>query len=426
MLRATAALSLVCIAALVFGLAGTARAESAAEGVPTFAKDVAPILYENCVSCHRPNHMAPMSLISYEDARPWARAVKTKVVAREMPPWDAAPGIQEYTNDSRLTQDQVDTISAWVDGGSPRGNDADLPPVPQFTEGWSIGEPDYVFTMVEPFDIPADGTVPYRYFNVPTNLTEDIWISANQFKPGDRRVVHHVISQVVEGTGTQSDPGPMESRDRARTRVPGARVGGFVPNSTGNVFREGTASRIPAGAEIEAELHYTAIGVPVRDQSSWGVVLATAPPSDLRETGGGIVSGGFGFVIPPHDPDFALTGTQKFNKDSYLVNMMPHMHVRGKSATYTVVHPDGTRIVALDVPEYDFNWQLTYDLAEPIFMPKGSQLEVELHFDNSGSNRYNPDPDAAVTWGEQTWEEMALGFYSTVAAEQLDTTQGQQ
>ena len=162
-----------CAALLVLGGVGVATAE-AAEETPTFAKDVAPILYENCVACHRPNHLAPMSLISYDDARPWARAVKSKVLAKEMPPWGADSSVRAYKNDASLTQAEIDTIVAWVDGGAPRGNDGDLPDVPQFADGWSIGEPDLVFTMLEPFEVPADGTVPYSYVTVPTNLDQDV------------------------------------------------------------------------------------------------------------------------------------------------------------------------------------------------------------------------------------------------------------
>ena len=367
--------------------------------------------------------------MSYEDARPWARAVKMKVRAREMPPWSAAAGFQEYANDASLSREEIDTIVAWADGGAPKGSDADLPTVPEFVDGWSIGEPDLVFTMLEPFDVPADGTIPYLYFTVPTNLTEDIWISANEFKPGDRRVVHHVIANVVEGDGRPPDPSPKLRRDRERNRVPGASVGSFVPNRTGRVFKPGTASQIPAGAEIEAQMHYTSIGVPVRDLSSWGVVLAKGPPADLRRTGGGAVSAGQGFVIPPHDSNYEVRARQAISRDTYLTHMMPHMHVRGKDTKFTVIYPDGHQIVALWVPKYDFNWQLRYELAEPLFMPEGSTLEVLTHYDNSANNKFNPDPSAEVGYGDQTWEEMMIGFYTTLEVEspaEKTTTQGVQ
>ena len=404
----------LCTVLLGFGVTPSVAGE-AAEAVPTFAKDVAPILFENCVSCHRPNHLAPMSLMSYDDARPWARAVKTKVVAREMPPWGAEPGIQKYKNDASLSQDEIDTITAWVDGGAPNGNDADLPEPPVFVEGWSIGEPDVIFTMLESFEVPADGIVPYSYVTVPTNLTEDTWISAHEFRPGDRRVLHHVIATVLEDDGRPASGEVKLRRDPDRTRASGASVGGYVPNRLGTVYEEGTASLLHAGADIEAQMHYTTIGIPVTDRSSWGIIKAKAPASKLRRAGGGSAAN-LTFKIAPHDPNYEVRSVRKIKEDTYLSSMMPHMHVRGKSAEYTVIYPDGRREVALSVRNYDFNWQLRYVLEEPILMPKGSELEVVFHYDNSSANRHNPDPDAEVGWGDQTWEEMMLGYYGTVAS----------
>ena len=408
---------------LVLGVGGLASAEAA--GTPTFAKDIAPILYENCVACHRPNHLAPMSLITYADARPWARAVKTKVLAREMPPWGADSSVRAYKNDASLTQTEIDTIAAWVDGGAPEGNAVDLPEVPQFAEGWSIGEPDLIFTMLEPFEVPADGTVPYSYVTVPTNLQEDIWISAHEFRPGDRRVIHHVIPSVLEDDGKPATGEVKLRRDRTRTRARGASVGGYVPNRLGTVYADGVATRLPAGADIEAQMHYTTIGEPVSDRSSWGVVLTREPDSTLRRARGGQVAN-LTFAIEPGNADFAVTASRTIEEDTYLANMMPHMHVRGKSAKYTVKYPDGREVVALWVPNYNFNWQLRYQLEEPIFMPKGAVLEAEFHYDNSGANRFNPEPTAEVHWGDQTWEEMMLGYYGTVEGPEGNTTTSQQ
>ena len=375
--------------------------------------------------CHRPNHLAPMSLITYADARPWARAVKTKVLAREMPPWGADSSVRAYKNDASLTQTEIDTIAAWVDGGAPEGNAVDLPEVPQFAEGWSIGEPDLIFTMLEPFEVPADGTVPYSYVTVPTNLQEDIWISAHEFRPGDRRVIHHVIPSVLEDDGKPATGEVKLRRDRTRTRARGASVGGYVPNRLGTVYADGVATRLPAGADIEAQMHYTTIGEPVSDRSSWGVVLTREPDSTLRRARGGQVAN-LTFAIEPGNADFAVTASRTIEEETYLANMMPHMHVRGKSAKYTVKYPDGREVVALWVPNYNFNWQLRYQLEEPIFMPKGAVLEAEFHYDNSGANRFNPDPTAEVHWGDQTWEEMMLGYYGTVEGPEGNTTTSQQ
>ena len=405
---------------IVFGVGVVAHAE-AAEGTPTFAKDVAPILYENCVSCHRPNHLAPMSLITYDDARPWARAVKAKVVAREMPPWGADSSVRAYRNDASLSENEIETIVAWVDGGAPQGQQADLPEVPEFAEGWSIGEPDLIFTMLEPFEVPADGTVPYSYVTVPTNLQDDTWISAHEFRPGDRRVLHHVIAQVLEDDGQPASAQVSLRRDRSRTRAQGARIGGYVPNRLGTVYEDGVAVKLPAGADIEAQMHYTTIGEPTIDQSSWGVVLAKTASSERRRAGGGQVAN-LMFRIEPGNPSYEVRASRKIDEDLYLDNMMPHMHVRGQSAKYIVKFPDGREEIALWVPNYDFNWQLRYQLEEPIFMPAGSTLEAVFTYDNSSNNRFNPDPTAEVGWGDQTWEEMMLGYYGTVEAPEARTT----
>jgi hypothetical protein len=380
---------------------------------PTFTKDVAPILFKSCVECHRPTGMAPMSLMTFDDARPWARAVKQKVVAREMPPWGADPAVGKFSNDVSLKPEEIATIASWVDGGAPQGNPADLPPAPVFAEGWSIGKPDYIFTMLKPFNVPADGTVPYLYMTIPTNLKEDIWIRGVELKPTDRRVVHHIISDLVEGNGQPPDPEPKLRKDPARKELGGG-LGGLVPGRLYGLYDEGVARKIPAGADIVLQMHYTTIGQAVTDQTQIGVVLAKEPPSALRAEAGGGAIPNISFVIPPGDPNFEVSGKKTFDRDTYLTTLYPHMHVRGKSAAYSITYPDGREEVVLSVPKYDFNWQLSYKLAEPKFMPKGSTLKVTMHYDNSRGNRFNPDPTAEVRWGDQTWEEMMLGYYGTI------------
>jgi hypothetical protein len=380
---------------------------------PTFSKDVAPILYKNCVECHRTSAMAPMSLMTYEDARPWARAIKTKVVKREMPPWGADPTIGKFSNDVSLKQSEIDTIAAWVDAGAPEGNKADLPAAPQFAEGWSIGKPDYVFKMLEPFQVPADGTVPYLYFTVPTNLKEDIWIRGVELRPSDRRVVHHIISDLYADDGQPADPKPKLTRPQGRTDIGG--VGGLVPGRLYGVFEEGVARKIPAGADIVLQMHYTTIGQAVIDQTEIGVILAKEPPSRLRVEGGGQIPNTT-FAIPPNHPNYEVTAQRVIEKDTYLSGVYPHMHVRGKDVKYVLITPDGREETILSVPKYDFNWQTSYRLAEPKFMPKGSTLKVIAHYDNSRANRFNPDPEQEVRWGDQTWEEMLIGYYNTVDA----------
>ena len=390
---------------------------------PTFSKDVAPILFKSCVECHRPGAMAPMSLMTYEDARPWARAMKTKVVKREMPPWGADPAVGKFANDVSLKQTEIDTIAAWVDAGAPEGNRAELPKPPHFTEGWSIGKPDLIFKMTEPISVPADGTVPYLYVTVPTNLKEDIWVRGIELKPSDRRVVHHIISDLVEDDGKPDDPKPKLARDPNRKDIGG--VGGLVPGRLYTVMEEGVARKIPAGADIVLQMHYTTIGQSVIDQTEIGVILAKAPPAQVRQEGGGQIPN-TQLVIPPHHPNFEVTAQRMMDKDTYLTNVYPHMHVRGKDIQYKIIYPDGREEVVLSVPRYDFNWQTSYRLAEPKFMPKGSILKVTAHYDNSRANRYNPDPSQEVRWGDQTWEEMLIGYYSTADAPQPARTTNQQ
>ena len=412
----------VCAVLLGSGVTGPTAAE-AAEGTPTFTKDVAPILYENCASCHRPNHLAPMSLITYDEARPWARAVKAKVLAGEMPPWGADSSLRAYRNDASLSQTEIDTIAAWVDGGALEGSDADLPDVPEFAEGWSIGEPDVIFTMLEPFRVPADGTVPYSYVTIPTNLAEDTWISAHEFRPGDRRVLHHVIPFVLEDDGKPATAEVRSRRDRSRT-VRGRASADTCPTGSAPSIRTGW--RYGCRRAPISRRRCTTRGEEVYDQSSWGVVLAKGPAdASVRRAGGGQIVN-FMFAIEPGNANYKVTASQPIKEDTYLTSMMPHMHVRGKSAKYTVKREDGSDVVALWVPNFDFNWQLNYVLDEPIFMPKGSTLETEFHYDNSPTNRFNPDPTQTVHWGDQTWEEMMLGYYGTVDPDTLDTTEGQQ
>jgi hypothetical protein len=410
------AVKLLVVAAAVACVPGAligAAAQTPASSQPTFNKDVAPIFYSRCVECHRQSGMAPMSLMTYQDARPWARAVRSKVVSREMPPWGADPTVGKFANDISLTPQQIDTIARWVDAGMPEGNAADLPAAPVFAEGWSIGKPDLVFSMLKPFNVPADGTVPYMYVTIPTNLKEDIWVKAIELKPGDRRVVHHIISDLVEGDGKPVDPEPKLRKDPGLKELGG--VGGFVPGRLYEPFDEGVARKIPAGSNIVLQMHYTTIGQPVTDLTQVGVILAKEPPSKLRASGGGQMPN-TSFAIPPGDPNYEVSARTVIQKDTYLSSVYPHMHVRGKDVQYKLIYPDGKEEVVLRVPKYDFNWQTSYAFAEPKFMPKGTTLMVIAHYDNSPGNRFNPDPTATVRWGDQTWEEMLIGYYGTIDA----------
>jgi mono/diheme cytochrome c family protein len=374
----------------------------AADGAPTFSKDVAPILYMSCVECHRPTMFAPMSLVSYDEARPWARAIKTRVVARTMPPWGADPAHGVFKNDPRLSDRDIQTIAQWVDAGAPKGDDKDLPAVPQFAEGWTIGKPDAVFAMEEEFTIPPDGAVPYKYFRVPTGLTEDKWIQAIEIKPGARAQVHHVIA-FTQPAGTPLKPGG---------ELGPTNIGGVTPNKPGLVFEPGVARLLRGNSDIVMQMHYTTNGTETRDRTQVGIVYAKQPPTKVA--GGGMAINPR-FVIPAGDANAEVKATSTLSRDITLTGMTPHMHVRGKDMTYIAHYPDGTSETLLSVPKYDFNWQLTYLLKTPKVLPKGTQIEVIAHYDNSPNNKFNPDPTKDVRWGDQTWEEMMIGFFSTIA-----------
>jgi hypothetical protein len=367
----------------------------------TFTRDVAPILYKHCVECHRPTMFAPMSLITYEEARPWARAIKQRVSARTMPPWGADPTIGTFRNDPRLTDREISTILSWVDGGAPKGRDADLPKPPTFVDNWSIGQPDAVFAVAEPYSVPATGVIPYQYLRIPTNIAEDKWIQAIEIKPGARAHVHHAIAF------TQPAGAPLEQRGALG---PG-NIGGVTPNKPGVVFPPGVARLLRANSDIVLQMHYTTNGEAAIDRTTIGVIFAKEPPTK-QQMGGSALNARF--VIPAGAPNHEVRAARKLATDTLLTSLTPHMHVRGKDMTYIAHLPDGTSETLLSVPKYDFNWQITYQLAQPRLLPQGTEIEVIAHFDNSTNNKFNPDPTQDVRWGDQTWEEMMIGFWGTV------------
>jgi mono/diheme cytochrome c family protein len=383
-------------------LAVPAAASAAdAKATPTFSKDVAPIFNKSCVECHRPTMFAPMSLTTFDAARPWAKSIKQRVVSRAMPPWGADPAHGTFKNDPRLTEKEIDTIVAWVDAGAPKGDDKDLPVAPKFADGWTIGKPDAIFTMDEEFTIPADGAVPYKYFKAPTGLTEDKWIQAIEIHPGARAQVHHVIA-FTQPAGSVPKPGG---------ELGPTNIGGITPNKPGLVFEPGVARLLRGNSDIVMQIHYTTNGTEAKDRTTIGVIYAKQPPTKM-------VAGGMAinprFVIPAGDGNAEVRATTPLNRDTLVTGFTPHMHVRGKDMTYIAHYPDGTDETLLSVPKYDFNWQITYELAKPKLMPKGTKLEVMAHYDNSTGNKFNPDPTKDVRWGDQTWEEMMIGFFSTV------------
>ncbi len=390
----------------------------AADTIPTFSTDVAPILYKNCATCHRPGEIAPMPLLTYEQTRPWAKSIKEKVALGQMPPWHATQARGIFSNDRRLTDAERDTLIRWASNGAPQGDSKDLPSVPKFTDGWEIGQPDQVFTMEKAYEVPASGTIDYQYVNIPTHLSEDKWIQAIEVRPGVRQAVHHVLvfskepgmatrpaafavvipKPPVSGSGNDSDhlkPAPNQS--------PGVLIATNAPGTNAMTFAPGRAMRIRAGSTLVLQLHYTAYGTAASDRTSVGVIYAKEPPRQE------IHSSAFMNVtmkLPPGSPDTEVDSAIQFLEDSHITAIFPHTHLRGKSWEYHMVYPDGRSEVVLTVPKYDFNWQTYYVFTNPLAAPKGSRLEAFAHYDNSAENKWNPDPTVEVHWGEQTWQEM--------------------
>jgi hypothetical protein len=425
------------------------QAATSSAAAPTFSADVAPIMYAKCVACHRPGEVAPMSLITYKDVRPWASSIREKVMSRVMPPWHADRQYGTFRNEQSLTQAEIDTIVKWASAGAPEGNPSRLPALPKFPDGWQIGTPDIVFEMPVAYNIPASGTIAYQYFEVPTNFTEDKWVQAGEVRAGDRKHVHHVIVSVREpqpiprpnvvsirpipatapgaaspaaspGAATPNAAAPAAPAPRPAPRV--ATAGGGNARSAGDatlvnwavgedapVFQPGMGKRVPKGATLIFQVHYTTDGTPGTDRSKVGLIFSKETPQ--REVRTGMIANPM-FAIPPGVSDYQIDAEATFSEDVNVWSMHPHMHYRGKDMTYTAIYPDGRREIVLRVPKFDFGWQTDYWLAKPLSLPKGSKLYVSAHYDNSAANRNNPDPTATVRWGDQTWEEMMIGYFT--------------
>ena len=429
---------------------GSVSAAQTQETVPTFSKHVAPILYRSCVTCHRAGEVAPMSLISYEDVRPWAKSIKQKVVNRQMPPWLADPHFSDlkFQNDRSLTQKEIDTVVAWADGGAPKGRDADMPPAPQFGAGWKFGEPDYIVKMPAAYELPAEGQIDYLSFYIPVPFDHDVFVEKIEMKPSNKAVVHHETGwavtlrddiKLVDGKPYSLDGKPLEKNE---VRPKGTSVFEsqgmsklicYVPGRGYEEHRPGTAKRIPAGKNqyIQFDVHYQPSGKPEKDQSEIGlwfskvpvthevitemvgggaegtrIVEGREPPSEMVTVNG--VSRRRTKIpnIPPYAENWAITAVTPIPEAITLYGLSPHMHLRGKDMKYTVIYPDGRQHQILSVPKYDFNWQLYYDLEQPLRIPAGSKIVAAGHYDNSTKNRYNPAPEKEVFWSEQSWDEM--------------------
>ena len=464
----------------------TMTAQRAAGTTPTFNKDVASIIFNNCVSCHRPDQVAPMSLMSYQEIRPWARAIKDKVTKREMPPWRADGRFGEFRNDRRLSAEQIDTIVAWADGGAPQGDTPLTAQLPSINDSWthpSGRPPDMIIAMANPISVQAEGELPNFTFyeELPAELKkEDRFIEAIQILPGVLPAVHHSsfgVGALPPGTKIGAGPawpgGPViqgaliniktgkpvadlvgDVNEAAEVRGGGRqgvqqsgefRFCCYVPGGTFRQYRAGAGYRMPHDGYISWGVHYTPVGRPVVDRTRVGLWFQKEVAHEIQGGGTGTqkhivlgkelvddditpvrtrsVVGNTGFpalpVIPPYSKNWSITTVRAFPDDVTLYTVWPHMHTRGKEMTYVLTYPDGREQVVLSVPNYDFNWQIFYELKEPLKIPAGSTLKLVGSYDNSVTNKWNPAPQKEVYWSEQSWDEMYVGF-TDISIDKLD------
>lgn len=380
----------------------------------TFSRDVAPILYARCTECHRPGQIGPMSLLTYDEARPWARSIRRTVSERRMPPWFADPHVGAFANDASLSDREIEIITQWADAGAPQGDPADRPPLPAYADGWRIGTPDLVLAMPKPFELPAAGPIDYQYFEIPVRLTEDRWLQAVEIRPSNRRVVHHALL-LARGPG---DAAPANTGGRKCVdavcgdidtddlRV-GAMITAHALGTPPDVFAPGTAKLLKAGTALWLQLHYAAVGTATSDQTSIGLIFAKEPPQTELKT---VALSRDGFVIPPRVAHHLVDARLEFQADAIIWSVAPHSHLRGIASRVDTIPPGGRPTPLLSVPRYDFHWQLNYLLQPPREVRKGTELRVETTYDNSSRNPNNPDPNAEVRYGPQTTDEMMFGW----------------
>jgi hypothetical protein len=408
-----AAAGALCLGVLV---SGASQAKPEGGVVPTYTKDVAPILFRNCTTCHRPGEIGPMALLTYEDVRPRAKAIRDKISEGAMPPWHADMPHGTFLNERGLTDAEKATIFRWVANGAPQGDPKDMPRAPEYPQGWSIGKPDVVFEMAEDYKVPADDVIQYEYFYIPTNFTEAKWIQAIEVRPGNRNVVHHVLVFYKAKPDVQRAPvlkfnpewqklGPSTpgKHPAVEDQVPSRLLATYAPGTNPQVFPAGTAMRLEPGGVVELQVHYTASGQDEIDRTKVGFIFSKEPaPREVR------ASHFFNSTLslPAGAADVAVNSEVEFVQPATVWGLFPHTHVRGKKWEYVLQLSDGTKKTILSVPRYDFNWQTYYMFREPLQVPQGAKIVSTAWYDNSAANKSNPDPTVNVKWGDQTWEEM--------------------
>jgi hypothetical protein len=378
----------------------------------TFYKDVLPILEEHCQSCHRLGEIGPMPLETYAQARPYASAIRELTTLRQMPPWFADPCCGHFSNNQSLSNEQIATLAAWANAHAPAGSASDAPPVRRWEAGWNIDRPDLILQMPRAKQIPAAGDVAYQYVVIPTGFKEDRWVRMSEIRPSNRAVVHHAVAY-IRPPSSQWLRGGSE-RDNHWTDSDILLV--YAPGSLPDRWPEGFAKLVPAGSDIVLQMHYTARGRVTEDRTSIGLVFSKPPAKRVLT----LQLTNDRFSIPPGDPAYRAEVHGSLPNDALLLSLFPHMHLRGKAFEYNIIEPRGRIRTLLRIPRYDFFWQLSYRFATPIPLKAGTILEAVATFDNSKNNPHNPNPDATVTWGEQTWAEMMVGFFDVAVDPAID------
>lgn len=401
-----------------------AHADDTDGGAVTFSRDVAPILQENCQTCHRPGDVAPMSLVTYQDARPWAKAVKQAVAARTMPPWFADARYGHFANDTSLSEEEIATIVRWVDQGAREGDPADLPAARTFDHGgWKLKEPDIVFQYPEPYVVGKEVDDEYRCFALPVPGDSDVWLKGAEYEPGNRAVVHHFLvfidptTKSLERDLATPEPGfecGMGSGDGRMLRM----VGGWAPGNNPMLSEPGVAQRIPAGSYAVIQMHYhNTTGEDQTDHSRVALHVAKSDEVIVKDPQVRLLSE-WNLKIAPGDPAARHEAQWTIRSPMTVHSISPHMHFRGKSMTVYAQLPGQEEQILLSVPRYDFNWQISYRLAEAFKAPEGTTFRMVSLHDNSTNNPDNPDPTREVNWGEETHNEMAIAFIGVTLDEQ--------
>jgi mono/diheme cytochrome c family protein len=394
---------------------------------PVFYRDLLPILQQHCQSCHRSGEIAPMPLVTYDEVRSRAHEIAMAVAKRKMPPWFAYPRFGHFSNDPSLTEAEIQKIVAWADAHAPAGDPQDAPPPREWVQGWNISQPDVMVKMPKPIALPAHGDIEYTYEIAPTGFAEDKWVQMSEIRPSSRENVHHAVVYIrppdskwlrhapVGVPFTASDMTDEDSRHGAHWTDSDILLV-YAPGSSPDNWPAGMAKFVPAGSDLVFQMHYTTHGHAASDQTSVGIVFAEKPPTQRVIT---LQLTNDHFVIPPGADNYRVEARGTLPNDATLLSFFPHMHLRGKQFEYNIVGASGNIETLLRV-NYDFYWQLSYRLAEPRLLKAGTMLQAVALYDNSRNNLHNPDPDASVRWGDQTYDEMMVGFFDVAVRPDLD------